>query len=112
MENINSTVIAGNLVADAKCPKEGVLSFTVATTTRVKVNEEWQDRPSYIDCVMFGKRADAIKDLMKKGKKVICSGKLYQNRWEKDGKTQSRVELRIDNIEIPSDKSNDVPFEY
>ena len=57
--NVNTAVISGNLTrnAELRATQSGtpVLSFGVACNRSVKNQQtgEWEDRPDYIDCVMF-----------------------------------------------------------
>ena len=112
MENINKVCASGNLVKDAELPREGILNFTIAVNTRQKDGEEWIDYPNYFDCVIYGKRAEAIKKYMKKGTKVFVSGNLHQDRWTKDEKTESRIRIRVDNVEFFTKTADEeIPFE-
>lgn len=111
MENINTVCVSGNLVKNAERPREGILNFTIATNTRQKDGEDWIDYPNYIDCVLYGKRADAIAKYLKKGIKAFVSGKLHQDRWTKDEKTVSRIVIRVDNIEFVGKADDEIPFE-
>lgn len=100
MENMNSVAMVGNIISDAKMNKT-VLQFSVAINSTRKENDEYVDYPNYIDCVMFGKRAEAIFKYLKKGCKVAVQGKLHQSRWEdSEGNKRSRTEVWVDNIEL------------
>lgn len=103
MQNINNVTISGNLTADCERRMAGetpLISFSVAVNDRRKEGDEWVDYPNYIDCTCFGKFAQAIADQMVKGIKVCVSGKLRQDRWEKDDQKRSKVSVIVDNIEI------------
>lgn len=103
MQNINHVTISGNLVADCDKRMAGetpLISFSVAVNDRKKDGDEWIDYPNYIDCTCFGKFAQVISEQMVKGVKVCVSGKLRQERWEKDGQKRSKVSVVADNIEI------------
>ena len=99
MENMNSVAIVGNIVADAKLNK-GVLQVSVAVNSTKKDGDKYVDYPNYIDCVMFGKRAEALSKYLVKGAKVAVNGKLHQSRWEADGVKKSKLEIWIDNVEL------------
>lgn len=111
MSNINHVVITGNLVREselrATAGGSSVLGFTVAVNDRVKNNQtgQWEDRANYIDCTMFGTRADALSRLLHKGSKVAVEGKLHWSSWEtKDGQKRSKVEVWPDNVELLTPK--------
>ena len=37
---------------------------------------EWEDYPNFVDCTMFGTRAEAVRRYLSKGSKVAIEGKL------------------------------------
>ena len=106
--NINRVNISGNLTRDPemRCTASGmqVLSFGVAVNDRAKNPQtgEWEDRPNFIDCVMFGARAEAVSRYISKGSKVAIEGKLRWSQWEKDGRKRSKIEVIVDEIEFMS----------
>lgn len=105
---INQTTISGNLCDD--CKKHGkadnaVVLFTVAVNERVKNGDEWIEKPNFIDCKVFGNYAKALADSLKKGVRVVVSGKLVQDKWEdNDGNKHSRISVKADNIEVLAQK--------
>ena len=73
--NINRVVISGNLTRDPEVRRTqggmAIMSFGVAVNDRRKNNAgEWEDYANFIDCTMFGSRAEAISDYLSKGSKV------------------------------------------
>ena len=62
--SINKCFLSGNLTrdAEARTTQSGmsVTQFGMAVNDRVKQGEQWVDRPSFVDCVMFGNRAEKI----------------------------------------------------
>ena len=77
-----------------------VLNFGVAVNDRAKNQQtgEWEDRPNFIDCVLFGNRADALSRILRKGIKVAVSGSLRWSQWERDGQKRSKVEVVADEV--------------
>ena len=102
--NVNTAIITGNLTRDPELRQTAsgtsVLQFSVAVNDRVKENGEWTDRANYIDCTMFGTRADSLSKLMHKGSKVAVQGKLHWSSWDKDGQKRSKVEIWPDTVEL------------
>ena len=102
--NINTAIITGNLTRDPELRQTAsgtsVLQFSVAVNDRVKENGEWTDRANYIDCTMFGTRADSLSKLLHKGSKVAVKGKLHWSSWEKDGQKRSKVDIWPDTVEL------------
>lgn len=104
--SINRVTISGNLTRDPELREASgatILNFSVAVNDRAKNQStgEWEDRPNFIGCVMFGKRAEALSRLLAKGMKVAVSGKLRYSSWEdKDGARRSKVEVAADEVEL------------
>ena len=71
-------------------------NFTIANNRGRNKNTE-QDLPAnYIDCVAFGKPAEIIADVFKKGQKIHITGSLVQNRWiDKSGNKRSNIKLHV-----------------
>lgn len=109
MNGLNSVTLGGNLTRDPelRCTQGGtaVLSMSVAVNeSRKDGNGEWSDYPNYIDMTLFGKRAESVSDYLSKGTYVAVTGRLHQNRWEKDGRKRSKVEVFVDNIHFQSSR--------
>lgn len=107
--NINRVNISGNLTRDPELRGAAsgtqVLSFGVAVNDRRRNQQtgEWEDVPNFVDCVMFGNRATALADMLRKGNKVAVEGKLRYSSWEaKDGTKRSKLEVVVDEVEFLS----------
>lgn len=106
--SINSVSISGNLTRDCelRTTQSGtqILTFTVAVNDRKKdQNGQWVDVPNYIDCCIFGNRAESVSRFISKGSKVSCHGKLRWSQWnDKSGQKRSKVEIIVDEIEFLS----------
>lgn len=106
---MNRVDITGNLTRDPelKLTTKGntILSFSVAVNERQRnASGEWEDYPNYVDCVMFGNRAETVSRFLAKGSKVVVEGRLHQSRWEKDGQRRSKLDVYVDNVEWMSPK--------
>ena len=106
--SINRVNISGNLTRDpelrATTGGTQVLSFGVAVNERHKNQQtgEWEDYPNFVDCTMFGTRAEAVSRYLSKGSKVAIEGKLRYSSWERDGQRRSKLEVIVDEIEFMS----------
>ncbi|TXF38586.1 MULTISPECIES: single-stranded DNA-binding protein [unclassified Collinsella] len=106
--SINRVNISGNLTRDpemrATAGGTQVLSFGVAVNDRRRnpQNGEWEDYPNFVDCTMFGTRAEAVSRYLSKGAKVAIEGKLRYSSWERDGQRRSKLEVIVDEIEFLS----------
>ena len=81
-----------------------ILRFSIAVNRSVKKGDRWEDEASFFDCVMFGKMAENINKYLEKGKQVSIIGELVQNRWEKDGKQNSKVEIIVNKLQLLGSK--------
>ena len=106
--SINRVTITGNLTRDpelrATTGGTQVLSFGVAVNDRRRNPQtgEWEDYPNFVDCTMFGTRAEAVSRYLSKGTKVAIEGKLRYSSWERDGQRRSKLEVIVDEIEFMS----------
>lgn len=108
--SINKVLITGNLTRDPELRQTAsgfpVLGFGVAVNDRRKDPQtgEWKDFPNYIDCTMFGTRAQSVSRFLSKGSKVAIEGKLRWSQWERDGQKRSKIEVIVDEIEFLSSR--------
>lgn len=103
--SINQVSMSGNLGADAelRSTRGGtpVLTFALAVNERVKqADGTWGDRASWIDCVLFGARAQALADWLRKGNKVVVQGRLRTSTWERDGVSHKRTEVVVEEVDL------------
>ena len=108
--SINRVNISGNLTRDPelRATQGGmqVLGFGVAVNDRRRNQQtgEWEDYPNFVDCTMFGNRAESMGRILHKGMKVAIEGKLRYSSWDKDGQRRSKLEVIVDEIELMSQK--------
>lgn len=109
MQGLNSVTIGGNLTRDAElratASGTAILSFSVAVNDRRKNPQsgEWEDYPNFVDCLIFGKRAEVLAQRMVKGTFVCLTGKLRYSLWEdKNGQRRSKLEVVADEIHLES----------
>lgn len=106
--SINRVNISGNLTRDPELRSTTsgtqVLSFGVAVNDRRRNAQtgDWEDVPNFVDCVVFGARAEALSRFLSKGSKVAIEGKLRYSSWERDGQRRSKLEVVVDDLEFMS----------
>ncbi|HJA29461.1 MAG TPA: single-stranded DNA-binding protein [Candidatus Olsenella pullicola] len=106
--SINRVNISGNLTRDTELRTTNggtaILSFGVAVNDRRKNPQtgEWEDYPNFIDCIMFGTRAESVSRFLHKGVKIAAEGKLRYSSWERDGQRRSKLEVVVEDIEFMS----------
>ena len=110
--SINRVLISGNLTRDPEMRVTGagtqILQFGVAVNDRRRNPQtgEWEDNPNFVDCVVFGARAEPLSRFLSKGTKVAIEGKLRYSAWEtKDGQRRSKLEVVVDDLEFFSPRT-------
>lgn len=112
MSDINNVSLTGRLTRDPELRVTTggtqLLSFTLAFNTSVRNRQsgEWDERSNFIDCTMFGKRAEALLNYLAKGQKVAIAGKLRYATWDKDGQRHSKLDLIVDEIDFMAQRQN------
>lgn len=112
--SINRAIVSGNLTRDPELRATPggtqVLGFGVAVNDRRRNQQtgEWEDYPNFIDCTMFGNRAEALSRILCKGMKVAIEGKLRYSSWEdkNGGGRRSKVEIIPDEVVLMSQNPN------
>lgn len=112
--SINRVVVSGNLTRDPELRVTPggtqVLGFGVAVNDRRRNQQtgEWEDYPNFIDCTMFGNRAEALSRILRKGMKAAIEGKLRYSSWEdkNGGGRRSKVEIIPDEVVLMSQNPN------
>ncbi len=116
--SINRVTISGNLTraAELRFTQSGmaILGFGVAVNDRRKNAQtgEWEDYPNFVDCTMFGTRAEKLQPYLAKGSKVALEGKLRYSSWESGGQRRSKLGVIVDDLEFMSSRRDDAGSGY
>lgn len=114
MTDLNHVVIIGRLTRDITADERSFAyvsngmaraNVSIAVNRSRKNGEQWIDEVSYFDVTIWGKTAENLKPYLLKGKQIAVDGYLKQDRWEKDGKTNSRVVIVANNVQLLGGKS-------
>ena len=107
MTDLNSIVLIGRITQEVSEQDFGYISTGTAKLTLHIANNEsrkkgdnWEDVTSYFDVVYWGKPAENIKVKIHKGLLLGISGRIKQDRWEKDGQKKSKIYINADSIQI------------
>lgn len=110
--NLNNVNIMGNLTRDPemKCLPSGkeVCNLSIANNRIFMKNGEKVSEVSYFDVDVWGITAENCSKYLTKGNGIIVEGRLRQDRWEKDGKTQSRVRITANVVHFLPKKQNNI----
>lgn len=108
MQNINQVNISGNLTREPELRRTAndmpILNFGIAVNDSRKNNQtgEWEEYPNFVDCNMFGARAEKVAQYLHKGMKVSIGGRLHYGQWEdrQTGQKRSKIEVSVDQLEF------------
>jgi single-strand DNA-binding protein len=111
--SLNRVILCGNLTADPELsylPSSlAVVRMRLAVNERVKnQQDEWVDRPCYVDITSFGKQAENCNQYLSKGSPVLLEGKLRYETWEaKDGSgKRSKHSVVADKVQFLGGRSD------
>lgn len=96
--------IEGNLIRDPElafaASGNAHVRFCVAVGSRRKNQAgQWEDGESaFWDCVAFKKLAENVAESLHKGDRVIVTGTLKPETYEKDGQQRRSIKVMVDNI--------------
>lgn len=111
MSNINSSTLEGRLTRPAELTYSNkgnpICNFSIANNESVKKPDgTWENRPSFFDCVIYGKYGQSMSQYLKKGRAVVVTGRLRQDRWEKDGNRYSRISIVVSELSLGPEASD------
>jgi single-strand DNA-binding protein len=103
--NTNSITVVGNLTRDPEMryTASGISTATfgvaVNRSWRNQQTNEWEERTSFFNIVCWRQLADNVAASLKKGMRVVATGRLEQRSWETDqGEKRSVVEIVADEV--------------
>jgi len=99
MASLNKVFLIGRLTRDPELRR--VPSGTPVCEFSIAVNRYFTDssgerveETSFVDIVIWGKRAEIFNEYMSKGEEVLIIGRLKQDRWTNDN-NESRSKIRV-----------------
>ena len=111
MASYNKTILLGNLTRDPE------MSYLPNNTPIVKiglaVNHKYKDssgnqqeKVCFIDCKMFGKRAESLNQYVRKGDPLLVEGRLELEQWQdREGGNRSKHTILIETFTFMGDRS-------
>lgn len=106
MANLNKVMLIGNMTRDPQLSylpsQTPVVEFGIATTRKYKKQDGSQgEETCFVDCQMFGKRAEVVNQYFKKGDPIFVEGRLKFDSWQgQDGAKRSKLRVFVENFEF------------
>lgn len=107
----NTVTISGYVQGEAKIfgKDRNVGKFTVKYPAGKKVGDKWVNENEFFDVTGFKDDVDRMVDL-KQGDMVLVTGRLKQDKWEKDGQKRSTIGIILERFAvIPTDEQVNAP---
>ena len=92
-------LLIGRLTADAEL--KYTQGGTMYASFRVAASEGYKDRTSFLNCQLFGNRAEKLSPYLTKGKQVSLIGTLRIDTYnDNDGNKRISVVVAVDDLEF------------
>ena len=103
MDGLNRTMLLGNLGADPELRMtaggQAVLNLRLATTeSYLDKQKARQERTEWHSVVVWGKRAEGLGKILRKGDRLFIEGGLRTSSYEKDGEKRYKTEVVAQNV--------------
>lgn len=107
MGSVNKVLLLGHLGQDIELrytpngDAVGNVNMATSETWKDKSTGERKEKTEWHRLVIWGRRAEGLKDYLLKGTQIYVEGRLQTRQWEaKDGGKRSTTEVRVDSIEF------------
>ena len=102
---LNNVILQGRLTKDIdlRYTNSGtaVGNFTLASE-RNFTGKDGKKETDFVDCTVWGKKAEAMAEYLGKGNGVIVKGELQQDKWQNDdGKNRSKLKVNVAEFNFP-----------
>jgi len=97
----NTVTLSGNLTKDPELryttSGRGVAAAGIAVNRRFQRNGEWEEEVSFFNCVFWGDLGEHVAASMRKGDRIIATGRLEQRSYEtREGEKRHVTEVVVD----------------
>lgn len=109
---MNKVIVSGRWSKDIEAKALDSGKFLSKSTIAVDEGYGEKKQTYFLDVEMWGKTAEAVANYSGKGKKVLISGRLKVDQWEKDGQKRSAVRIVAEEVEFlePKQQGSRDPF--
>ena len=104
MSDVNNVTLIGRLARDAELrytsAGKPVSKFSLAVNEKHKVGDQWENKASFFEIVLWGQLGETLNQYLIKGKQIAITGRLTQERWEQNGQNRSKVVVTAETIHL------------
>lgn len=106
MASLNKVMLIGNMTREPQLSylpsQTPVVEFGLAVSRKFKKQDGSQgEETCFVDCQMFGKRAEVVNKYFKKGDPIFVEGRLKFDQWNaQDGSKRSKLRVFVENFEF------------
>ena len=106
---MNKVILMGRLTRDPEVRysqgqnSTAIAKFSIAVDRRFK--RDGQPDADFFNCTCFGKQGEFVEKFLQKGTKVVVTGRVENDNYEKDGVKHYSVQIMVEEIEFAESKN-------
>ena len=107
---MNKVIMMGRLTREPEISSSasGTTFARYSIAVDRKFKKEGEPDADFFNCTSFGKQAEFVERYLKKGTKIVVSGRLQNNNYtNKDGQKVYDVRIMVEDIEFAESKGNE-----
>ena len=107
---MNKVILMGRLTRDPEVRYSqgsnatAIAKFSLAVDRRFK--RDGDPEADFFNCTAFGKQGEFVEKYLQKGTKVLVTGRIQNDNYEKDGVKHYSVQILVDEIEFAESKAS------
>ena len=106
MVDVNRVTVTGRLTADptlaATASGTSVLTVPLSfSAARPDGRGGWEQEANYVDVSVYGRRAEGLARVLRKGSFVCVDGRLRWRQWERDGQRRTKLDVVASEVSLP-----------
>lgn len=102
MSDVNTVTVSGRITRDPVLKTlaggTSICEVSLASNRKFKDNEE----TVFIDVDIWGKQGEVLSEFLHKGKYIVVTGRLKQDRWNsEDGTAKTKISIVAESVTLP-----------
>lgn len=106
---MNKVILMGRLTRDPEVRysqgsnSTAIAKFSIAVDRRFK--RDGEPDADFFNCTAFGKQGEFVEKYLTKGTKIVLTGRVQNDNYEKDGVKHYSVQIMVDELEFAESKN-------